>query len=128
MVQAAAKSKVTGYRDLIVWQKGVELAKAVYSLTHSLPPEEKFRLVSQIRRAAISIPSNVAEGQARKSTAEFIHFISNAEGSVAELDTQLALCVELRLCNPASAEIILELIAELKKMLNALRRSLIRLR
>ncbi len=126
MIQATAKSKVANYRDLLVWQKGMELVKAVYTITKPFPPEEKFGLVAQMRRAAVSVPSNIAEGQARKSTAEFVHFISNAEGSVAELDTQLALCVELGFCAAANAETALGMVTELRKMLNALRRSLSR--
>ena len=81
------------YKDLLVWQKGIVLAKVIYRLTQSLPAEEKFGLVSQMRRAAVSIPSNLAERQARHTTGEFVQFISHAEGSSAELDTQLILAV-----------------------------------
>src|SRR6266481_8730516 len=83
------------YKDLVVWQKGIALANAVYRLTQSFPSTEKFGLIAQMRRAAVSIPSNIAEGQARHTTGEFIQFISHAEGSVAEVDTQLFLAVEL---------------------------------
>ena len=83
------------YKDLVVWQKGIALAKLVYQLTKNFQSEEKFGLVAQMRRAAVSIPSNIAEGQARHTTGEFIQFISHAEGSVAELDTQLILSIEL---------------------------------
>ena len=124
MDTSATSSKVASYRDLRVWQKGMELVKAVYVITRPLPPEEKFGLVAQMRRAAVSVPSNIAEGHARKSTAEFVHFISVAEGSVAELDTQLTLCVDLGFCAPTNAEAAFGMITELKKMLNALRRSL----
>ena len=116
--------KTQSYKDLVVWQKGIALAKVVYRLTQNLPPEEKFGLVAQMRRSAISIPSNVAEGQARHTTGEFIQFISHAEGSVAELDTQLILSVELRFCDNSSAALALELIDELRRMLNVLRRKL----
>ncbi len=115
-----------GYRDLLVWQKGMTLTKRVYELTSSFPNEERFGLVSQMRRAAVSIPSNISEGQARKSTGEFVQFISNAEGSLAELDTQLQLSVDLGLCEAAQSNDTLELIQELKRMLNALRRTLLR--
>jgi len=71
------------------------LVKQIYATTQQFPGDEKFGLTSQIRRAAVSIPSNIAEGQARHSTGEFIQFISNAEGSVAELETQLEIAVEL---------------------------------
>jgi four helix bundle protein len=116
------ETKTRSYKDLVVWQKGVALAKLVYQLTKSFPSEEKFGLVAQMRRAAVSIPSNVAEGQARHTTGEFVQFISHAEGSVAELDTQLILSIELGFCRGADAAF--ELIAELRRMLNVLRRKL----
>jgi four helix bundle protein len=109
------------YKDLVVWQKGIALAKLVYQLTKNFPSEEKFGLVAQMRRAAVSIPSNIAEGQARHTTGEFIQFISHAEGSVAELDTQLILSIELKFCRDVGAEAAFELIAELRRMLNVLR-------
>jgi four helix bundle protein len=112
------------YKDLIVWQKGITLAKLIYALTQNFPREEKFGLVTQMRRAAISIPSNIAEGQARHTTGEFIQFISHAEGSLAELDTQLNLAVELQFSRMGNAHPAFELIAELRRMLNVLRRTL----
>jgi four helix bundle protein len=112
------------YKDLVVWQKGIALAKLVYQLTKNFPSEEKFGLVAQMRRAAVSVPSNIAEGQARHTTGEFIQFISHAEGSVAELDTQLILSIELKFCRDVGAEAAFELIAELRRMLNVLRRKL----
>lgn len=112
------------YKDLLVWQKGIALAKTTYDLTKSFPREERFGLIAQMRRAAVSIPSNIAEGQARRTTGEFVHFISNAEGSCAELDTQLILSVELGFCRKLGALPIYEMIAEERRMLNALRRKL----
>jgi four helix bundle protein len=112
------------YRDLLVWQKGIELAKIVYRLTARLPSEEKFGLISQMRRAAISVPSNIAEGQARHTTGEFIQFISHAEGSVAELDTQLVVIVELGFLPATDVAQASLLIEELRRMLNSLRRRL----
>ena len=112
------------YKDFVVWQKGIALAKLVYQLTKNFPSEEKFGRVAQMRRAAVSIPSNIAEGQARHTTGEFIQFISHAEGSVAELDTQLILSIELKFCREVGAEAAFELIAELRRMLNVLRRKL----
>ena len=112
------------YKDLVVWQKGIALAKLVYQLTKNFPSEEKFGLLAQMRRAAVSIPSNIAEGQARHTTGEFIQFISHAEGSVAELDTQLILSIELKFCRDVGPEAAFELIAELRRMLNVLRRKL----
>jgi four helix bundle protein len=87
--------KAGNYKDLLVWQKGIALVKLIYQITQTFPAEEKFGLVSQMRRAAVSIPSNIAEGQARHSTGEFVQFLSHAEGSVAELETQLIIAVEL---------------------------------
>ena len=116
--------KPQSYRDLQVWQKGIELAKLLYPLSATLPAEEKFGLISQMRRAAVSVPFNVAEGQARHTTGEFIQSISYAEGSVAELDTQIYLSVELGFLTTEQAAPCFELIGDLQRMLNALRRSL----
>jgi four helix bundle protein len=112
------------YKDLVVWQKGIALAKLVYGLTRSFPSEEKFGIVAQMRRAAVSVPSNVAEGQARRTTGELIQFISHAEGSIAELDAQLILSIELKFCSNAAADTAFALIDEIRRMLNVLRRKL----
>jgi four helix bundle protein len=112
------------YKDLVVWQKSIDLAKLTYELTRNFPVVEKFGLIAQMRRAAVSIPSNIAEGQARHTTGEFIQSISHAEGSVAELDTQLVLSVELKFCAKPAAEPVFVLILEVRRMLNALRRRL----
>jgi four helix bundle protein len=117
------KKPSQSYRELIAWQKGMLLAKSIYRLTVQFPNEEKFGLISQMRRAAVSVPSNLAEGQARRTTGEFVQFISHAEGSIAELDTQLTLAVELGFCSESEAVESNGLIQELRKMLNALRRS-----
>jgi four helix bundle protein len=114
------------YKDLVVWQKAIELAKLIYQLTNNFPSGEKFGLVAQMRRAVVSIPSNVAEGQARHTTDEFVQFVSHAEGSVAELNTQLILSVELRFCSSATSDAAFALIDEIRRMLNALRRRLAR--
>lgn len=119
------QNKTRSYKDLVVWQKGIGLAKIIYKLTQRFPSEEKFGLVAQMRRAAVSIPSNLAEGQARHTTGEFVQFISHAEDSVAELDTQLILAVELDFFPQDNAEAAFELIAELRRMLNVLRRKLV---
>ena len=112
------------YKDLVVRQKGIALAKLVYQLTKNFQSEEKFGLVAQMRRAAVSIPSNIAEGQARHKTGEFIQFISHAEGSLAELDTQLILGIELKFARAEGTDVAFEIISELRRMLNALRRKL----
>ena len=118
------QNKPQSYKDLNVWQKGIELAKLIYTLTAKFPSEEKFGLVSQMRRAAGSIPSNIAEGQARHTTGESIQFISHAEGSVAELNTQLILSNELKFCSAQSAVPASELMEDLRRMLNGFRRKL----
>ena len=121
---ANVQTKVKHYKELLVWQKGMALAKLVYRLTVRFPREEKFGLTSQIRRAAVSVPSNIAEGQARQSTKEFLQFLSHAEGSLAELETQTLLSVELGFVYKEDVAEILGKIDELQKMLVGLKRKL----
>src|SRR3981081_931615 len=106
------EKKTQNYKDLVVWQKGIALAKATYQISAKFPGDEKFGLVSQMRRAVVSIPSNIAEGQARHTPGEFIQFISHAEGSVAELETQLILSVELGFAKPETADTAVNLLHE----------------
>ena len=113
------------YKNLIVWQKSIVLVKQIYQLTRKFPSEEKFGLISQMRRAVVSVPSNLAEGQARRTTGDFIRFVSTAEGSLAELETQLIIAIELDFCLRKEAENCFALMLEIRKMLNALRRSLL---
>ena len=89
-----------GHKDLRAWQSAVLLVEDVYRLTASFPGNEQFGLTSQMRRAAVSVPSNIAEGSARNGTRELIHFLGMATGSLAELDTQLELAVRLGYCPP----------------------------
>ncbi len=86
---------VKNFRDLDVWHLGVELAETVYRVTARFPKSELFALSSQMRRAAVSIPSNIAEGRSRRSTREFLYFLSISQGSLAELETQLELAIRL---------------------------------
>jgi four helix bundle protein len=118
------EKKPQNYKDLVVWQKGIQLAKAIYQLTSRFPSEEKFGLVSQMRRATVSIPSNIAEGQARHTTGEFIQFISHAEGSTAELETQLILSMELGFVAKEKTKSEFALLDDIRRMLNGLRRKL----
>ncbi|MCR4857996.1 MAG: four helix bundle protein [Bacteroidales bacterium] len=111
---------IKSYRDLQVWQKAMQVAKMIYLLIKQLPREELFALSSQMRRAAISIPSNIAEGQARNSTKEFLQFLSIAQGSKAELETQLILCVEINYLSLNDISPIMTLLDEIGKMLSAL--------
>jgi carbamoyl-phosphate synthase large subunit len=118
------QAKPKHYKELLVWQKGMNLAKLVYKLTVRFPSEERYGLTSQLRRAAVSVPSNIAEGQARHGTKEFLLFLSHAEGSLAELETQLLLSVELGFAQQTEVEPYLREIDELQKMLVSLKRKL----
>ncbi|MFZ1086951.1 MAG: four helix bundle protein [Terracidiphilus sp.] len=91
------KQKIQSFRDLQIWRKSMELTVAVYRMTQSFPREEMFGLASQLRRCAISIPSNIAEGQGRSSEREFLHFLSIARGSNCEVQTQLEIARRLGL-------------------------------
>ena len=95
--------KLKSYKDRVVWQESITLVSLVYQFTRSFLKDGKFGLVSQMRRAAVSAPSNLAEGHARNTTGEFIQFISHAEGSLAELETQLIVSVELGFCTADEA-------------------------
>ena len=117
----ANRPQIKDYKDLQVWQKGMDLARRVYLLTRSFPVDEKFGLISQMRHAAVSVPSNIAEGQARNTTGEFVQFISPAEGSLAELDTQLRLATVLKFCAESQANALSASITELQRMLKSLR-------
>ena len=107
------------YRDLIVWQKSMLLVQMIYAATLELPATERFGLLSQMRRAAVSIPSNIAEGSRRKSTPEFMQFLRIADGSAAELETQLLL-VDVLYPNIEVAG-SLSLVEEIKKMIFSVR-------
>ncbi|HXX22476.1 MAG TPA: four helix bundle protein [Terriglobia bacterium] len=120
----AGNGEIRSYRDLLIWQKGMALAKQIYAMTRAFPGDERFGLTAQMRRAVVSVPSNIAEGQARHGRREFVQFLSHAEGSLAELDTQLALAVELGYCRPSDADGSVATVAELQKMMASLRRKL----
>ena len=111
---------VKSYKDLWVWQKSMSLVFEVYRVIGNLPKEELYALSSQIRRSAVSIPSNIAEGQQRNSTKEFINFLSIAKGSNAELQTQLIICVGLHYLSEDEINTAMQLSNEVGKMLNAL--------
>jgi four helix bundle protein len=109
-----------GYRDLEVWQRSMKLAKNIYESTARFPGEEKFGLVQQMRRAAVSIPSKLAEGHARLSVAEFQHFVSIAMGSAAELETQVLLSIDLSYLRAEEKNHLLKELEEIRKMLRGL--------
>ena len=115
---------IESYRDLEVWQQGRTLTKKLYQLTAKFPDEEKFGLISQLRRAAVSIPSNIAEGWGRHYTAEFIQFLRKANGSRTEVETQLILSADLSFATTQEVEALLKETAVLGKKLLNLERSL----
>lgn len=112
--------EIRSYKDLIVWQKAMDLVALVYQATKRFPREETYGLSSQLRRAAVSVPSNIAEGQARQSTAEFRNFLSVARGSLAEVETQLLIAQRLGYLEPVHLEKLLSPHQEVSKMLPAL--------
>lgn len=108
------------YKELLVWQKAMDLAEEIYKLTASIPKTESIGIISQLRRAAVSIPSNIAEGQMRQTTKEYINFLCIARGSNAEVETQLLLCSRIGYLSEEKIEKALSLTTEIVKMLNAL--------
>ena len=116
--------EVHSYRDLRVWQIGVDIVGQVYEVTRNFPKAEVFGLTSQIQRAAVSVPSNVAEGHARGGTREFLHFITISLGSLAELETQLVIAHRLKYVDNEALGRVLHMCNDLGKMLRALQKSL----
>lgn len=112
------------YEDLIIWRKAITLVERVYELSKSIPADEKFGLTSQIKRCSISIPSNIAEGAGRNSKKEFIHFLSIANGSTCELQTQLVLLKRLGLTPQIEIDELLKLSKEIQNMNYALQKKL----
>ncbi len=108
------------YKDLIAWKKGIQLVKSIYELTAAFPANEKYELTSQIRRAVVSVPSNVAEGQARFSNPDFRHFLRIARGSLAEVETQLVVAHELNYISQAQLDEHSARIDELGRIINGL--------
>jgi four helix bundle protein len=115
---------VRSYRDLIVWQLGMALAKKIYTSTESFPKSELYGLVSQLRRCSVSVPSNIAEGHARDSTKEYLHHLSIAMGSVAELETQLMLANELGYLPKSGLDDLLAIADDLGRRLRGLQKSI----
>jgi four helix bundle protein len=115
---------INSYRDLRVWKEGMALAKTCYILTRQFPKEELFGLTSQIRRAAASIPANIAEGNGRENTKEYIHFLKIAQGSLKEVETHLLLAIEVEICPSETVQPLLVLADGIGRMLRALIRTL----
>lgn len=112
------------FKDLIVWQKAIDLCAEIYIITTNFSTEEKFGLTSQVKRCAVSIPSNIAEGAGRNSKNEFRHFLSIALGSSYELETQLILANKFKYINKEQLENVLVKLDEVQKMLTGLQKSL----
>jgi four helix bundle protein len=108
------------YRDLIAWQKAMKFVAEIYQVTQRFPTEERYGITNQLRRASVSVPSNIAEGQARFSQKEFHHFLSQARGSLVEIETQLLIARDLKYLQPAKADTLLAAADELGRILNGL--------
>jgi four helix bundle protein len=115
---------IRSYRDLIVWQKAMELVAEIYRLTRAFPADEMFGLVSQLRRAAVSIPSNIAEGYGRTSTGEYKQFLGHARGSLWEVETQILIAPKLKYLGDEEADGLLKLATETGRILQGLIASL----
>lgn len=111
---------VQSFRDSIAWQKAMDLSTAVYGVTRSFPRDEMFGLTSQLRRASVSIASNIAEGQGRLTTGEFMHFLGMARGSALEVETQLELAMRLRMGVECELKAVQLSATELVKILNSI--------
>lgn len=108
------------YRDLIVWQKSMDLVLLVYNTTKQFPKEEMYNLTSQIRRSVVSVPSNIAEGYGRNSSADYVRFLQIASGSLYELQTQLEICERMEYLSRESFNTVNALSIEIEKMLSSL--------
>ena len=116
--------RIQSYRDLIVWQKSVMLATTVYRVTARLPSAEKYGIVSQLRRAAVSIPANIAEGHGRATRGEFLNQLSVARGSLNEVDTLLTICERLEFASAKDLAVLNGLVIEVGRMLVRMREKL----
>ena len=114
------KNKIASYKDLLVWQKAITIVKEIYLVSKTFPEDERFGLISQMRRCSVSIASNIAEGWGRNSTKSYVQFLRIARGSLMELETQLIICKELSYVKNENYNKITSLIVEESKMLNAL--------
>jgi four helix bundle protein len=112
------------FKDLVVWQKAMDLVVAVYKVSEGFPQREVYSLTNQIRRAAVSVPSNIAEGQAHFNKGEFTHFLRHSSGSLAELETQLRLAQRLEYLSEAEAQKVLNHVHEVGRILSGLIASL----
>ena len=125
-MSSPAKPRIRSHRDLLVWQRGLLLIKETYRLTARLPKQEMYGLTAQMRRAAISIPANVAEGHSRQATRDYIRFLSIANGSLRELDTYCEVCALLEYLGEQDLAAMRRLGNETAGLLTRLRQSLVR--
>ena len=114
----------SSYKDLIAWQKGMQLVAAIYDATEGFPSHEQFGLVSQLRRAAVSVPSNIAEGKAHYSNRDFVRFLRLARGSLAEIETQVLIAQQRQYLTAATATDLSQRFDELSRILSGLIHSL----
>lgn len=119
------EQKVNSHKDLIVWQKSIDLVEKIFKITENFPKSELYGLVNQMRRAATGIPSNIAEGANREYTKEFLQFLAIAKGSANELETQLIISERLKFIKPQHSKEIIDLLTEIMKMLYVLRKKLL---
>ncbi|MBK9191382.1 MAG: four helix bundle protein [Crocinitomicaceae bacterium] len=112
--------KINSYRDLIVWQKAMDLVVHVYEVSKDFPSDEKFGITNQIRRAAVSVPSNIAEGWGRKYLGSYIQFLRISYGSICELNTQLEICVRLNYVNENDITSLKNQILQVEKMIKSM--------
>ena len=117
-------AKIQTYKDLIVWQKAMEMSSMLYPIAKKLPKEETYALCDQMRRAAISIPSNIAEGFGRNSKKEYLQFLYIANGSVCELETQLTLCVRIGYLTETEIQPLIDLLSEIGKIIMTIAKKL----
>lgn len=117
-------TRVTTYKDLIVWQKSMKLVVEIYKLTEQFPKSELYGLISQMRRSAVSIPSNIVEGRRWSSKKDYCQYLITAYGSGAELETQIEISKQLKFCKIEDYETIDNLLQEVMKMLNVMTHSL----
>lgn len=120
MVLAFRTESVQNFRNLAVWQRSHHLALQIYTLSKSFPSEERFGVTSQLRRAAVSVPTNIAEGSKRRQPRDFAHFLNIAEGSLAEVEYLLILSKDLGYAGQADLNTIFNEIDEIQRMLNSL--------
>lgn len=116
--------RILSHRDLLVWQKAVELVNTVYDMADSFPRHEIYGLGAQVRRAGVSVPSNIAEGNGRRTTSDYIRFLYQSYGSLMEVDTQVHIAKNRRYITPNDEDTVIERLSEVGRMINGLINSL----